>query len=109
MLRAPNEAGSVYTTGPVDDPTKARQVHRSMLKDVVGVDSLGCAHAHNSPTTEQLPSEDKCSFGYGLLVLGQQAPVVNVVAPSTILVATTQTDPKHQYHHVPQYLLDVAC
>lgn len=34
MLRMPKEGGSVYTIVPVDDETKVRQVHRTMLKAV---------------------------------------------------------------------------
>ena len=36
VLRAPRDGGSVYTIAPVDDPSKARNVHRSLLKDHPG-------------------------------------------------------------------------
>ena len=35
VLKVPREGGSVYTIAPVDEPTKARQVNRALLKAVV--------------------------------------------------------------------------
>ena len=36
VLKAPKEGGSVYTVAPVDDPSKARNVHCSLLKGHYG-------------------------------------------------------------------------
>lgn len=36
VLRVPREGGSVYLIAPVDEPTKARQVNRALLKAVIG-------------------------------------------------------------------------
>lgn len=36
VVRTPSETGAVYTIAPVNDPTKLKHVHRSMLKGVVG-------------------------------------------------------------------------
>ena len=38
VLRAPKEGGPVYTIAPRDDPTRARQIHHTLLKAMVGVD-----------------------------------------------------------------------
>lgn len=36
VMRAPRDGGSLYTIAPVEDPNKARNVHRSLLKDHPG-------------------------------------------------------------------------
>lgn len=36
VMRDPRDGGSVYTIAPADDPGKARNVHRSLLKDHPG-------------------------------------------------------------------------
>lgn len=41
VLRAPREGGSVYTIAPLNEPTRSRQVHCSLLKEVIGVDPPG--------------------------------------------------------------------
>ena len=51
VLRAPRDGGSVYTIAPVDDPSKARNVHCSPLKDHPG-------HADAAETPVDRPSED---------------------------------------------------
>uniref|UniRef100_A0A667ZAE4 Gypsy retrotransposon integrase-like protein 1 n=1 Tax=Myripristis murdjan TaxID=586833 RepID=A0A667ZAE4_9TELE len=94
VLRAPNQGGSVYTIGPVDDLTKVKQVHRSMLKAVVSVEPTGCADTHNSSAVDPLPSEDECSFEYDLLVFGQQPLAVNPSVSPTRLATATQTAPQ---------------
>nr|XP_057913595.1 uncharacterized protein LOC131107503 [Doryrhamphus excisus] len=94
VLRAPGQGGSVYTIGPVDDLTKVRQVHRTMLKAVVGVDSSGSASSHNSPLVAEPPVEDECSFEYDLLVLGHQTPEVPAAMPTTRLVTMTCPTPQ---------------
>lgn len=43
VMRAPLEAGAVYTIAPVGDPTKPKHVHCSMLKGLVG------SHAPDKP------------------------------------------------------------
>lgn len=62
----------MYTIAPVDDDIKVRQVHRVMLKAVLGVDLPGHASSHTSPPAEEPSTEGECSFDYDLLVLNQQ-------------------------------------
>uniref|UniRef100_A0AAQ4QQ76 Integrase catalytic domain-containing protein n=1 Tax=Gasterosteus aculeatus aculeatus TaxID=481459 RepID=A0AAQ4QQ76_GASAC len=61
VLRAPREGGPVYTIVPVDDPTKVRQVHRNMLKAVVGVNPLDGAPPCNL-VGEEPPAADEPSY-----------------------------------------------
>ena len=68
----------MYTIAPVHGPTKVKQVHRTMLKAMVGVESLGCASSHNS-SVEEL----EYSFEYCLLVLRLPPSVHPSVMPST--------------------------
>lgn len=44
VTRAPKEGGVVYTIAPVDDLTKVRNVHRSLLKRRVCKDTVGTNH-----------------------------------------------------------------
>lgn len=74
VLRAPREGGPVYTIVPVDDPTKVRQVHRNMLKAVVGVNPLDGAPPCNL-VVEEPPAADEPSYEDGLWVLEQSPPV----------------------------------
>jgi len=55
----------------VEDETKVRRVHRTMLKAVVGVDSPGRASPHNLSPREEPPPEDEPPFEYDLLVFDQ--------------------------------------
>ena len=94
VLRAPAEGGSVYTIVPVDNPTKIRQVHRKMLKAVVGVDPPGCAPPHDPPPVEEPVAENDDSFEYDLLVLRPQPPVASAVRHDTSSTAVTQARPQ---------------
>uniref|UniRef100_A0A665U756 Gypsy retrotransposon integrase-like protein 1 n=1 Tax=Echeneis naucrates TaxID=173247 RepID=A0A665U756_ECHNA len=69
VLRAPKEGGSVYTIAPVEDPSKTKHVHRTMLKAVVGMGSPVEAIPAPAPVVEGPPPEDGCSFEYDLVVL----------------------------------------
>lgn len=82
VLRMPKEGGSVYTIVPVDDETKARQVHRTMLKAVIGVDSPRHASSHNLSPRDEPPPEEEPSFEYDLFVLDQQPSVANSATPA---------------------------
>lgn len=82
VLRMPREGGSVYTIAPVDDETKGRQVHRTMLKAVVGVDSPRPASSHNSSPRDEPSPEEEPPFEYDLLVLDQRPFVANSAIPS---------------------------
>lgn len=82
VLRMPKEGGSVYTIVPVDDETKVRQVHHTMLKAVIGVDSPGHTSSHNSSPRDEPPPEEEPLFECDLLVLDQQPSVANSAMPS---------------------------
>ena len=82
VLRMPKEGGAVYTIVPVDDETKVRWVHCTMLKAVVGVDSPGHAPSHNSSLREEPPPAEEPSFEYDLLFL-DQTYVATSAMPST--------------------------
>lgn len=62
VLRMPQEGGSVYSIVPVDEETKVRQAHRTMLKAAVGVKSPGHASPHDSSSSKEEPS-----FEYDLI------------------------------------------
>ncbi|XP_046715772.1 uncharacterized protein LOC124392652 [Silurus meridionalis] len=49
VTRAPKEGGVVYTIAPVDDLTKVRNVHRSLLKRRVCKDTVGTNHGSPLP------------------------------------------------------------
>lgn len=82
VLRMP-KGGSVYSIVPVDDETKVRQVHRTMLKAVVGVDSPGHASSPYLSPRGEPPPEEEPSFEYDLLVLDQRPLVASSTMPST--------------------------
>ena len=87
VLRAPREGGTVYTIAPKDDLTQARQVHRSLLKAVVGVDPPRSVSPPSLP--EQPPSEDELSCDGDWLLLRPENPL----HPSAQAEAVTQTTP----------------
>ena len=90
VMRAPREGGSVYTIAPRDDPTRARQVHRSLLKAVVGLDSPGGAAVSSPPPPEQSQSEDEVSGDGDWLVERPENPL-----PASFQAeAVTQTTPR---------------
>lgn len=94
VLRAPAGGGSVYTIVPADNPTKVRQVHRKMLKAVVGAGPPGCAPSQDPPSVEEPLAENDCSFDYDLLVLRQQPPVTSAARPAISPTAVTLTPPQ---------------
>ncbi|XP_062844567.1 retrovirus-related Pol polyprotein from transposon 412 [Trichomycterus rosablanca] len=69
VVRAPLEAGAVYTIAPVGDPTKLKHVHRSMLKGLVGPHApdnhLGLTQPGESTPTDsgELSSEEDVLLG----------------------------------------------
>ena len=71
VLRMPKEDGSVYTIVPVDNEPKVRQVHCTMLKAVVGLDSPRHASSHNLSPRDKPSPEEEPSFEFDLLVLDQ--------------------------------------
>lgn len=73
VLKAPKKGGSVYTIAPVNDQTKVKQVHRSLLKAVVTVGSPVGTSAPLSPPPDQPQSEDELSCD-DLFVLRRDAP-----------------------------------
>uniref|UniRef100_A0A3B5RCP4 Integrase catalytic domain-containing protein n=1 Tax=Xiphophorus maculatus TaxID=8083 RepID=A0A3B5RCP4_XIPMA len=81
VLRAPKGGGSVYTIVPLDDQTKVRQVHRTMLKSVVGVVPPDHTPPHNLPPVEKGLTEDNGPFDYDLFVCEQQPLVVASALP----------------------------
>lgn len=89
VLKVPRDGGSVYTIAPVDEPTKARQVNRALLKVVIGAHPSSEAAAPCSPLADPPQSEDELSGD--LLVVRHEAPLV----PPT-LVSVTQTTPRLQ-------------
>lgn len=60
VLRATKEGGLVYTIAPVDDQTKTRWIHRTMLKAVEGADSDDCASFCSMPLVADPTLEDDC-------------------------------------------------
>ncbi|XP_041858079.1 uncharacterized protein LOC121650578 [Melanotaenia boesemani] len=68
IVRAPNGGGPVYTIAAENDPTKTRQVHRSLLKPVVGGDSPGGAASPALPPPRRPQVEEESSFDGDLLV-----------------------------------------
>lgn len=64
VLRALQEDSSVYIIAPVDDQTKIRRVHSTMLKVVVEADSAGCVSSCSlAPVADPL-FENYCSLDY---------------------------------------------
>lgn len=78
----------MYTIALADDQTKTKQIHRTLLKAVVGAGSPQCATASPLPHPDQ--SEDELSCDGDLLVLRHDAPQTT----STYTTAVTQTTPR---------------
>ncbi|KAJ8014292.1 hypothetical protein DPEC_G00038740 [Dallia pectoralis] len=95
VLKVPREGGSVYTIAPVDEPTKARQVNRALLKPVVEARPLSEAASPCSPPADRPQSEDELS-GDDLFILRHEAPLV---APTR--VTATQPAPRLQLLPAP--------
>ncbi|XP_042338496.1 uncharacterized protein LOC121939556, partial [Plectropomus leopardus] len=88
VLKAPKEGGSVYTVAPADDQTKAKHVHRSLLKAVVRT-GPGYTSDPLVPTSVHLQSED--DDGDSWFVLRYEAP--SVIPQITFPGPLPQTDP----------------
>lgn len=79
VTRAPKEGGVVYTIAPVDDLTKVRNVHRSLLKSRVCKDTVAANHSSTSDdpfvnTSSLAKEEDEVD----LLALVQERDQVDV-------------------------------
>lgn len=66
----------MYTVVPVDDLTKVKRVHRSMLRVWVGTDPSAVASYNPIHPPEQPQSGDEPSWDCELLVLSREAPHV---------------------------------
>ncbi|KAK0143575.1 hypothetical protein N1851_018314 [Merluccius polli] len=104
-----NEGGPVYTIAPRDDPTRARQVHRSLLKAVVGVDPPG-SNGTSSPPAEQPQSEDELSCDGDLLFLRPEYPLATPHQAAAVTQTTPQLllPPSNPAPSVPPFLVDPA-
>lgn len=91
VLKAPEGGGSVYTIAPIQDQSKAKQVHRTLLKAAVGAEPSGGAATPPSLPADQPSSEDELSREEDLWVLVHEAP--QVICPGTA-AATTATTPQ---------------
>lgn len=87
VVRAPIGGGSVYTIAPVDDPTKARQVNRTLLKAVVGAAPQEAALAPCSPQFDSPQSEGELSCGTDLFLWEQEPPPAAAVTQTTSRLA----------------------
>ena len=90
VVKAPREGGPVYTIAPMDDQTKVRQVHRTLLKAVAGAAPQGSALPPCPPPLDRPRSEDELPFDGDLFMLGPETPVA---APARTAVVT-QTTPR---------------
>ena len=90
VVKAPREGGPVYTIAPMDDQTKVRQVHRTLLKAVAGAAPQGSALPPCPPPLDRPRSEDELPFDGDLFMLGPETPVS---APARTAVVT-QTTPR---------------
>ncbi|KAJ7986684.1 hypothetical protein DPEC_G00342450 [Dallia pectoralis] len=95
VLKVPREGGPVYTIAPVDEPTKARQVNRALLKPVVEARPLSEAASPCSPPADPPQSEDELS-GDDLFILRHEAPLVTPTR-----VTATQPAPRLQLLPAP--------
>lgn len=93
VLKSRERGGSVYTIAPIQDQSKAKQVHRTLLKAAVGVDPPGDGAAPSSPPTDQPSSEDELLREGELWVLVQDAPQVTHSGAAEAAVATPQPLP----------------
>lgn len=86
VLKAPKAGGSVYTIAPIDDLSRVKHVHRSLLKIRVQRASLEPIPASVHPVTEELLLEDSSSIDeVDLCILESEMPQVvggsNVQSP----------------------------
>lgn len=68
VLKVPKEGGTVYTVAPTDDETKVRQVHRTMLKAVLGVNPHSHVSLDNLPSVVEPTFRERCPLEYDLFV-----------------------------------------
>lgn len=59
VIQAPEQGGSVYSVAPVDDHSKVKRVHRSLLKALVSLGAPGIAMEDSpSPNEQPVPRGD---------------------------------------------------
>lgn len=76
VLREPKEGGTVYTVAPVGDLSKARQVHRSLLKPVVRENVPGPPDIDQivtQPSTSYVTRQEEWLGDYDLMIQGRPA------------------------------------
>lgn len=88
VLKAPREGGQVYAVAPATDQSKAKHVHRSMLKAVVRAGSPGYASDPLVPPSDQPHSEDELPNDGNWFVLRYEAPSV-IPNPTAAVSQTT--------------------
>lgn len=88
VLRAPKDRGSVYTIAPLGDQTKAKHVHRSLLKAVIGAGSPGYTSDPLAPPSDQPHFEDEVPNDGSWFVLRYGAPSV-IPNPTAAVPQTT--------------------
>lgn len=90
MLRVPPEGGPVYTVAAIDDQTKVKHVHRSLLKAMVGTTLSVLAPGSGSPPCEQHARDNDVSSEGDLLLLGPEPQQPTSVVPPAHPVAGMQ-------------------
>lgn len=100
ILRVPKEGGAVYTIAPKDDQSNTKNVHRTPLKAVIGVEPPGCAAASH-PAPPDRPVSESSGDGDLLLLVPEAAPLSTL--PATRAIAEAQTTPQ-----VPRHLADLV-
>lgn len=74
VVRAPLASGSVYTIAPVDDLSKVKRVHRSLLKTHIRRDSPAVTPADDPVVVKVPPLEGSPSEEVDLWVLVPETP-----------------------------------
>lgn len=92
VLRAPAGGGAVYSIAPVDNMTKVRTVHRSLLKPVVGGDFPVAVPVSESLSSDPV-SEEEASYSEDLFLRREAQPALPVNASSQSQPNTTGTQP----------------
>ncbi|KAL2095584.1 hypothetical protein ACEWY4_007732 [Coilia grayii] len=74
VLRAPKEGGVVYSVAPLDDLSKSRQVHRSLIKPVIGENAPmppAVGQPMGLPCTPQATQQEDETDDYDLAISGR--------------------------------------
>lgn len=74
VLQVLHDIGTVYTVAPIDELTKVKRVHRSLLKPVVCSDVLVSSPTSESQSPDHSISEDDACPDLFLRVDAQQSP-----------------------------------